>query len=183
MTRGRGPLSQTRRRCATCCCLPFVLFSRRPHILPSPWRPWGAQKEMGGERKHSFIAISLWKKKKKCRLAELLDLNVVFFLQLVSLHLSEQAGAGTGESLCGHRENARQSKDGIYLQPAKRTDEYRRGGRRRFHPDIPSPWLPVKEAGIAALNETPLPHSKWRQRPNHDDRPLTTYATRRFRVC
>lgn len=116
-------------------CVVFTAPTHSAFTLTSVRSP-----KRDGRRAKTFFYCNIpLKKKKKKRLAELLDLNVVFFLQLVSLHLSEQAGAGTGESLCGHRENARQSKDGIYLQPVKRTDEYRGGGRRRFHPDIPSP--------------------------------------------
>lgn len=137
------------------------------------------------QREKTFFYYNIPQEKKKCRLAELLDLNVVFFP--AGLFTSVWAGRCRNwwKSLWSQRkhEKARQSKDRIYLQSVKRTDEYRGGERRRFHPDSPSPWLPVKESGIAALNETPLPHLKWPQRPNHGNRPLTTYATRLFRVC
>lgn len=146
MTRGPGPLSQTRSRCGTCCCLSFVLFSLHPHILLSPWHQWGAQKETDRERKHSFITVSLWKKKKQAGGAAWPE---CCFFPSWSLYIC----LNWWKSLWSQRkhEKARQSKDGIYLEcwthswiPWRRETalsswhpqsltSYKGNGNRRFH--------------------------------------------------
>lgn len=57
------------------------------------------------QREKTFFYYNIPLRKKKMLAGRAACSECCCFLQLVSLHLSEQAGAGTGESPCGRREN------------------------------------------------------------------------------